>query len=546
MKKIIYLLTLIVIFTTINVYAAGDIYSINMDIYLNQNGDANITERWDVKAYDGSEWFKQIKNIDNIDINNYTVSMDGKPLTIKDWNVNENLEAKRGYYGINKIDNGLELCFGKYDYNRHTFTISYTMSNVIFNTNDAQVFIGKIINEMPGHNFQNFNVTISSFYPFPSSLDVWGTGYQGLAYVDNGKIYLSNVENPYMGEKSYVSALIKFPSGTFNTTKIDDRYENFDNVLSAFEEGTFEYDKASIWEILLPIAGFGAITGGIIYLANKNGYGYINNKKIKVKETPAFRDIPCNKDIFYANALIKLNNFEYKPTNILGAVILKWVKENKVSFKKEVKQGMFKEKEECSIDLTGNPSFNTDYEKRIYNIMCEASGDNRILEVNEFKKWARINISRFQELFKDIEQEAEDNLKKEGHIYNRKTKEECSRKHVMDDKIYEDAKQLLGLKIFLKEFSEIDKRETIEVRIWDEYLMFAYLFGIADKVIAQLKKLYPEIIEQNINNYDAVIMANSFASDAIRAANAYSSGGGGFSTGGGGGGGFGGGVSGGR
>ena len=169
MKKIIYLLTLIVIFTTINVYAAGDIYSINMDIYLNQNGDANITERWDVKAYDGSEWFKQIKNIDNIDINNYTVSMDGKPLTIKDWNVNENLEAKRGYYGINKIDNGLELCFGKYDYNRHTFTISYTMSNVIFNTNDAQVFIGKIINEMPGHNFQNFNVTISSFYPFPSS-----------------------------------------------------------------------------------------------------------------------------------------------------------------------------------------------------------------------------------------------------------------------------------------------------------------------------------------------------------------------------------------
>ena len=53
MKKIIYLLTLIVIFTTINVYAAGDIYSINMDIYLNQNGDANITERWDVKANDG-------------------------------------------------------------------------------------------------------------------------------------------------------------------------------------------------------------------------------------------------------------------------------------------------------------------------------------------------------------------------------------------------------------------------------------------------------------------------------------------------------------
>jgi hypothetical protein len=471
--------------------------------------------------------------------------MDGLPLTKKAWNVNEGLDAKKGYYGINKIDDGLELCFGKYDYNRHTFTLNYTMTNVIFNTSDAQVFIGKIINEMPGHNFQDFSVTISSFYEFPKNLDVWGTGYKGLAYVDKGKIFLSNVENPDMGENSYVSALIKFPLNTFNTTKVDERYEIFENVKKAFQEGTFEYDKASIWEIILPIVGFGAITGGIIYWSSKNGYGYINNKKIKEKETPAFRDIPCKKDLFYANALMKLNSFGYNPTNILGSVILKWVKENKITFKKETKQGIFKEKEEYSIDLTGKPTFTNDSEKKIFDIMYEASSDG-ILENNEFKRWTRTNITRFQTLFDEIEKSAEDDLRKSGHIYKRKTKEECSRKNVMDDQMYEDAKQLLGLKIFLKEFSEIDKRETIEVHVWDEYLMFAYIFGIADKVVAQLKKLYPEIIEQNVEHYNTVFMANSFASDAIRAANSYSAGGGGHSTGGGGGGGFGGGVSGGR
>ena len=111
--------------------------------------------------------------------------------------------------------------------------------------------------------------------------------------------------------------------------------------------------------------------------------------------------------------------------------------------------------------------------------------------------------------------------------------------------MYEDSKRLLGLKIFLKEFSEIDKRETIEVHIWDEYLMFAYLFGIADKVLSQLKKLYPEIIEQNINNYDSIVMASNFNSTAVNsvisAARNYHGGSGGFSTGGGGGGSFGGG-----
>ena len=64
----------------------------------------------------------------------------------------------------------------------------------------------------------------------------------------------------------------------------------------------------------------------------KNGYGYKNNKKINTKDIPYFRDIPCNKDIYYANALLFLNNFAFNETNILGAIILKWVREEKVKF----------------------------------------------------------------------------------------------------------------------------------------------------------------------------------------------------------------------
>mgnify|MGYP003301287577 CR=1 FL=1 len=91
----------------------------------------------------------------------------------------------------------------------------------------------------------------------------------------------------------------------------------------------------------------------------------------------------------------------------------------------------------------------------------------------------------------------------------------------------------------------------MEVKLWDEYLMFAYLFGIADKVAKQLKDMYPEVVmemqRQNFD-YDTLIFVNnistrsvSAASSARQAAESYSSGGGGFSSGGGGGGSFGGG-----
>jgi uncharacterized membrane protein len=121
----------------------------------------------------------------------------------------------------------------------------------------------------------------------------------------------------------------------------------------------------------------------------------------------------------------------------------------------------------------------------------------------------------------------------------------------MDDQLYEDSKKLFGLKMFLNEFSRIDTREVIEVTIWEEYLMFAYLFGIADKVAKQLKNLYPEVLNDPNNNYvdyNTIMYINNISATSVRAATSaraaaesYSSGGGGFSSGGGGGGSFGGG-----
>lgn len=53
--------------------------------------------------------------------------------------------------------------------------------------------------------------------------------------------------------------------------------------------------------------------------------------------------------------------------------------------------------------------------------------------------------------------------------------------------------KLYGLKKFLEEFSTIDTKEVLEVKHWEEYMMFACLFGIADKVSTQLKHLHPDL-----------------------------------------------------
>ena len=114
--------------------------------------------------------------------------MDGEELLMKDWNIDESLEEKSGYYGINYTDTDTELCFGKGDYNEHTFSLKYQLSNYIFKTSDADILYWTYLPILQNVNFHNMSVTIKSYYPFPDNLDVWGYGYDGYAFVNNGII----------------------------------------------------------------------------------------------------------------------------------------------------------------------------------------------------------------------------------------------------------------------------------------------------------------------------------------------------------------------
>ena len=554
MRKIMLFILLVILFPTTAL--ADHIYNINMDITLSKDGTANITEVWDVRADSGSEWYKQLLNLGTEELSNFQVSMDGTPMTYKNWDVDESLSEKSGYYGINYVSNGLELCFGKGDMNRHSFTLTYTLSNFVTNTSDAQVIYQTLL---PNVTLDNFNVTIGGYYEYPDTLDVWGYGYQGLAYVEGGKIKMTN--DGYPVNNDYVVLLAKFPVGTFETDNYNGDFSDFDSVLALAKEGSFEYDYGTktsifkkIWNFIktffAAIVSFGAIIFAAV-AASKSGYGYKDNKTIDKKNTPMFRDIPCNKDIYYANALINLNNFDYKETNIFGAIILKWIREGKIVFKNEKTGGIFN-KETSTIDLTLSPTFDNDLENSLFEMMYKASGDG-ILETKELEKWARSNYDKFLNVFKKIANTKISELKSEGHIYDRTNKEECKKKKVMDDVIYNDSKELLGLKLFLKEFSDMKQKEAIEVKLWDEYLMFAYLFGMAEKVAKQFKNLYPEVVaemEARNMDYGTFVYINnlsnrtvSAASSARAAAENYSGGGGGFSSGGGGGGSFGGGGS---
>lgn len=549
--KRFYLLILVIILLTPRIISANEIKNIDMNIYVDNNGTAHVTEVWDANLNEGTEGYKPYYNLGNSKITNFKVRLDDKEFTFNNnYDIDASFEDKKYTNGFHYINNGIELCFGISKYGDNTYYLSYDISNFVVKTSDDYQMIYWTL--FP-HNYRfspnNVKIKIYSDFKYSDTLEVWGYGKYGTpCYVSDGRIEI--IPDGIISSNEYLAVLVKFPKDTFNLNVVSDK--TFDDYLSIANEGSKKYKNYSsvidtiifIISITLP---FSIVVAAAI--ASKiNSYGYINNKKINKKNTPFFREIPCNKDIYYANTLTNLNKnlfSTYKETNIFGAIILKWIKENKIKFITTTK-GMFN-KETSSIDLTLNPSFDNALETELFDMMYEASNDG-ILETKELEKWCKSNYSRFFNLFKKMDKVELEKLKSNNHIYKRTSKEECKRKNVMDDTIYEDSTKLYGLKLYLNEFSSINTKEVMEVQLWDEYLMFAYIFGIADKVAKQLKNLYPEVINNYDVDFNTLIYINYISTRSVNAANSarakaesYSSGGGGFSSGGGGGGSFGGG-----
>ena len=56
---------------------------------------------------------------------------------------------------------------------------------------------------------------------------------------------------------------------------------------------------------------------------------------------------------------------------------------------------------------------------------------------------------------------------------------------------------MFGLKKFLQEFTLLDERHIGEVKLWKEYMVYASLFGIAEQVIKEMKKINPDFFQMD-------------------------------------------------
>ena len=561
MRKVLkFLLLISICFLAIglgNYVKANSIDSISMDIYIDKNGNAKVTEVWNCNVSDGTEVYHPYYNLGGSTIYDLTVSEGIKTYTtLSSWNTSGTLSSKAYKCGINTISNGVELCWGISKYGNHTYTVKYNITNFVSSLSDSQMIYWTLIPYDFSTSIGSVYIKIHTTFDIPDTTDVWGYGnYGGTAYVYDG--YIEMQSDGVLQEDEYMTILVKFPLGTFNTINtLDNDFQYYYNMA---QEGSTAYVSSStsyFFDFILPILvgvviGIICIVAVIAIYCETPRYNFKLSKDEK-KSIPYFRDIPCKGDLLRAYYIASKYKFFKNKTDILGAFILKWLKDDLVRIEpKETGLILKKDNSVIVFNKTGDNLFTNQHEQQMFNIMYKASKDG-ILENKEFERWCQNNYSTILNLFDKIIDKEQQKCINDGLISVETVKSFkffTRKEYNATSELKEQVIQLMGLKQYLNDYTLIKDREAIEVQSFEEILKIVQILGIAKKVAKQFKDLYPEVIEQSCyNSYDNIIFINMCASHGIAEANSakaraesYSSGGGGFSSGGGGGGSFGGG-----
>lgn len=523
-KLVIFIIVFFGYFVSLNPVFANTIKNIDMDIYIDEFGNASVSEIWRVYLNSGTEGYKSFSYMENAFISDFKVIDDtGTIYQYQDnWNVKSSFNDKQYKNGIYKTYDGVDLCWGISNYGERIYNLSYKINNFVNKYDDSQGIYFKLLKL--DQRVDNVNIKVRSYLPL--TLDnsrIWGFGYTGeVNFLDNN-IVMSVGE---LLSTEYVTLMVRFETDLFKTTSYINK--SFDNIYEeAFEitnnqtyitttklinhqnKGLEEEKEHLIVRFINHIGATNTmfILLGIFFLAllpfcrkkpkiieNNYKYKYESNKNISQPNLiDYYRDIP-EKKIYLIYFIIRrylISNNKKLQKKLLSCYILKWILEKKIGFYNN------------SLYLINNITFEDELELSLYNTLKKASKKNNLTK-ERFRKWNKKHFDNLRQWYIEVEDYAINYYSEKNYL------EKNDNDYIfLKDNLKDISIKMFGLKKFLLDFGRMYEKKSIEVKLWNYYLIYAEMFDIANQVKNELKGYYPE--QFNIENI--LDFTNEFSSD---------------------------------
>lgn len=531
----------------------------------------HLSQLWSVNNENGTEWYIPMQelngqSIENLRVRAYISETDTNFIefeTSDDWDINVSFEEKAFKAGLNFSNGYPEICFGKSSMGRVVYEVSYDLTEAVKKSADGVPFVfQKVVNDSMDPAPRKIALTLN-VEDKKADTKIWGFGFLGDLKPFNDNDFKTDYVD-FGGSSRYVTILSTMQGSDNSKLRADSRtveeikkqaFKGSDYDLNTDNDGDWEWFDYLfkvlnvLLRILPPFLIFTFIKKQMD--ERKNKYVASNIKDVKIDKDHFSREIPFDGKIAETYFMYDMKNYMSSQTNLdfLSAFILKWIKSGNIN---PIIEDMVKDNK---LELKSDPiKFESELEEETWNILRDAS-KNGILTRNDLKKYVEKRYKKIKKMVDDSKDNVKEHLEKAGFIeYNEKRN-----RFTFTDTGKESYINTFGFKKYLEEFTIINEREPKEVALWDYYLIFASLFGIASEVEKQFAKLVPSYVFAEdpasptygtVRTAQYVMFADSFSSSASSGYSAAvqrsrSSGSGGFSSFGGGGGSSGGGSGGG-
>ena len=472
------------------VYAADNhVTNIDIEVVIREDGSAVITQHWIGEFEKGTENYLPIRTGD-IGISEFSVSDENGPYTfVEDWDVDWSFKKKAGKCGIVETDEGVELCFGITEYGHKEYTFSYVVTDFIKGYRDAN-----------GTNFMFINSEMSTFPTAgrieilmedgtkldDSNAGIWAFGFEGriefqggrvVAYTekdledDNSMIVMLELEKSLLAPKKTVTDEA-FAAVREEAMK-DSDYGHGDN-----DDG----DKAAAIALVSVIFGgaLAAVIGAAAYSAKVT-----EERKAFANSVGFFADIPNGGDIEMTHYLARTFDVSKEDSLIMGALMLSMMNKNCLELR-ETADTFGTAKPVLELRLLAEPD--TVPERKLFFILSAAADGTGVLREKALDDYAYKHYEEIEEFLEETKSNGREVLQNKGGF----VKNPGGRiKHLTETGKSELA-QVVGLKRYLEESAQMSERDIWEANLWQDYMVYATLFGVAEDVIDQLKRLYPD------------------------------------------------------
>ena len=471
------------------VLSAQSIRDVDITVDLSQDGSARITQVWDVTVTDGTEWYIPIGNLGPMSVTDFSVSENGQDFINEGrrWDVDRSLSQKAGRCGIVEKRDGVELCWGQGSYGSHIWKASFTVHGLVQAYDDADGFNFMFVNPGLVAPPQHARVTIHGAEGSPvwtyDNTRVWGFGFNGEINVTDGAIVAESTE-PFQYKSSLIT-LVRFEKGLFTPeVAVGGSFDTLkEKAMDGSSYGESEVDPVA--KIIL--AFFALLFGGSIFaliraiILSSLGYKYSKSMYGKTKIAEWYREAPMDGNLFASFFVLDKGwRFGGKTSSqgVIGAFFLRWILDGKLSVRPDPKSS-----KRVNLAFAADPAvIEDDVERALYEMARDASGANMLLEAGEFEKWSERNFKKVTAWPTRALARGRQYMNQKGYFLRGNTTNADGAR---------EACHVIEFKNFLSEFTLSKERGAVEVGLWKDYLVFAQLCGIADKVAGQFQKLFP-------------------------------------------------------